>query len=159
MYNNNQFNNNGYSNGMRGNVGQPYNYGAYNQPQFNPYQPTNTNKIFVSGIDDVKSRYQPFNSDYFYLDNDKPIIYQKTVDYKGQFEVEEFDIVKRTPQISAKDESGTITPTYVEKAEFDRISSEIEHIKEQLSQVSKLGGSQSVTTTNTTGVSRVGQSN
>ena len=97
-----------------------------------------------------RKKQQYINSDYFYLDNDKPIIYQKTVDYKGQFEVKEFDIVEKTPQISTKEESGTITPTYIEKAEFDKISGEIEQIKQQLSKIKGGGGTNVGTNANGT---------
>ena len=88
LYRNNYTNNYPYE--------MPYGYApTYNAPQPVPQQAPsmNTNKIFVNGIDDVRSRIVPPNSDFMFLDNDKPLIYQKIVDAKGQFEVKVFDIV------------------------------------------------------------------
>ena len=88
MYNNNQY-------GMYAPNQTPYNtpYGGFSpmpntypsQPQFAPQTPNyapqtqpqqqpaqmNTNKIYVTGIDDAKTRQLPANSDYIFLDNDK----------------------------------------------------------------------------------------
>lgn len=128
------YNNNNYSN--------PYNnnnntYG-YNTAPYTNYIPpaqinpatTNTNKIFVSGIEDARGRYLPPNSDMMFLDNDKPIIYQKIVDSKGQFEVKAYDIVPHTaeqPKTTMPDLS-----QYVLKSDFDKLLSEIDKFKAQL---------------------------
>ena len=82
---------------------QPYGYPVNPYAGFPPMQQaamqppavpqTNTNKVFVSGIDEVRNKPLPQNSEYIFLDNDKSILYQKTVDSKGQFEVKAFDIV------------------------------------------------------------------
>ena len=95
---------------------------------------TNTNKIFVSGIEDVRARSLSANSDYMFLDNDKPILYQKVVDSKGQFEVKVFDIVPH------KEESANTSvdmSQYISRSEFDKLSAELNALKEQLN---KLGG-------------------
>ena len=124
----------------------PYSYGTpmypnYNQPaqqttpQTQTIQTTNTNKIFVNGIEDVRNRSLPPNSDYTFLDNDKPLLYQKVVDSKGQFEVKVFDIVPH------KEEQSTAPSVdmsqYVLKTDFDKITHELTSLKEQLN---KLGG-------------------
>ena len=97
---------------------------------------TNTNKIFVNGIDDVRSRILPPNSDYTFLDNDKPILYQKVVDAKGQFEVKVFDIV---PHKDTPVETPTVDLSkYVLRTDFENVLIELTAIKEQLN---KLGGS------------------
>ena len=96
----------------------------------NPLPMTNTNKIFVNGVDDVRSRALPQNSDYVFLDNDKPLLYQKIVDPKGQFEVKVFDIIphKETPEE---------VPEYVLRTDFDNVLIELTAIKDKLA---KLGG-------------------
>lgn len=96
---------------------------------------TNTNKIFVNGVDDVRTRNIPPNSDYMFLDNDKPLLYQKVVDSKGQFDVKIYDIV---PHKEEKEASKTIDLSqYVLKTDFDKLTAELTTLKEQLI---KLGG-------------------
>ena len=124
MYNP-MFNNYGYQN-------QPYNYQAnpYLSNYSNiPQQNTNTNKIYVSGIDDVRSRTLPPNSDMIYLDNDKPILYQKVVDSKGQFEVKSFSINPYSPEQDTKKEHSVDLSTYVEKSEFEALKQEFDTLK------------------------------
>ena len=131
MYGNNFMNPYGYNNA-------PYNYTPnytnYNQPAQNTVAQiptnTNTNKIFVNGIEDVKSMRLPANSDYAFLDNDKPILYQKVVDNKGQFEVKVYDIVPHK-------EERIPTTEYALKTDFDKLTNELKVLKEQ---IAKLGG-------------------
>ena len=113
MYNNNQY-------GMYAPNQTPYNtpYGGFSpmpntypaQPQFAPQngnyvpqtqsqqQPAqmNTNKIYVTGIDDARARQLPPNSDFIFLDNDKPLLYRKTVDATGKMEIKAFKISEYT---------------------------------------------------------------
>lgn len=110
MYNNNQY-------GMYAPNQTPYNtpYGGFSpmpntypaQPQFAPQTPNyapqtqsaqqmNTNKIYVTGIDDARARQLPPNSDYIFLDNDKPLLYRKTVDATGKMEIKAFKISEYT---------------------------------------------------------------
>lgn len=124
---------------MYGYQGYPYqnNYGAplmgqnqmpqipqMQQPQQVPSQ-TNTNKIYVSGIDDVRNRFIPPNSDYIFLDNDKPIVYQKVVDGKGQFEVKAFTITPYSPDSTPKTD-------YVTADEFNSLRDEFHALKEKI---------------------------
>lgn len=133
---------------------QPYNYGGTYIPNYNfqnPYQQfnqnltqqqtqpqqtmnnaTNTNKIFVAGIDDVKSRNIPFNSDFIFLDNDKPYLYQKSVDSKGQFEIKAFEIREIKAQEQAKKENTIDLSNYVTTNEFDAIKGQINDLKTQI---------------------------
>lgn len=115
---------------------QPYN--------FNQSLPTNTNKIYVNGLEDVRNRPLQANSDFIFLDNDKPLIYQKIVDSKGQFEVKTFQIQEILPQASTKQEALNNLPTYVEKKEFDKLLSEFESFRSKF--VSKKGESNGTTT-------------
>ena len=101
------------------------------QPQQN-YQATNTNKIFVSGVDDVKSKTIPANSDFIFLDNDKPLLYQKTVDGKGQFEVKTFEIREIKPQEKQKEENTIDLNNYVLKTDFQALQGEIENLKNKI---------------------------
>ena len=96
---------------------------------------TNTNKIFVSGMDDVRNRFIPPNSDFIFLDNDKPIIYQKVVDGKGQFEVKAFAI---TPYSAQETAPSTDMSNYVTVGEFNALKDEIKSLQEKL--VARQGG-------------------
>lgn len=115
---------------------------AYQQPNMNMQQnqtqnqqssqATNTNKIFVASIDDVKNRPLPVNSDFIFLDNDKPIIYQKSVDSKGQFEIKAFEIREIKAQEQAKKENTIDLSNYVTTNEFDAIKGQINNLKTQI---------------------------
>ena len=137
---------------------QPYNYGSTYIPNFNfqnPYQQfnpnltqqqtqqqnqqssaTNTNKIFVSSIDDVKSKSLPANSDFIFLDNDKPILYQKTVDSKGQFEVKAFEIHEIKPQEKKKEDNSINLSNYVTLTEFEALKGQIDELKNKITKMS-----------------------
>ena len=137
---------------------QPYNYGSTYIPNFNfqnPYQQfnpnltqqqtqqqnqqssaTNTNKIFVSSIDDVKSKSLPANSDFIFLDNDKPILYQKTVDSKGQFEVKAFEINEIKAQDSQKQPDTINLSNYVTLTEFEALKGQIDELKNKITKMS-----------------------
>lgn len=137
---------------------QPYNYGGTYIPNYNyqnPYQQfnpnltqqqtqqqnqqssaTNTNKIFVSSLDDVKSKSLPANSDFIFLDNDKPILYQKTVDSKGQFEVKAFEIHEIKPQEKAKEDNSINLSNYVTLTEFEVLKGQIDELKNKITKMS-----------------------
>lgn len=137
---------------------QPYNYGGAYIPNYsfqNPYQQfnpnltqqqsqpqnqqssaTNTNKIFVSGIDDVKSKPLSANSDFIFLDNDKPILYQKTVDSKGQFEVKAFEIHEIKPQEKQKEDNSINLSNYVTLTEFEALKGQIDELKNKITKMS-----------------------
>lgn len=137
---------------------QPYNYGGTYIPNYNfqnPYQQfnpnltqqqsqsqnqqssaTNTNKIFVSGIDDVKSKPLSANSDFIFLDNDKPILYQKTVDSKGQFEVKAFEIHEIKPQERQKEDNSINLSDYVTLTEFEALKGQIYELKNKITKLS-----------------------
>lgn len=105
-------------------------YQQFNQqaqrPQPPVQQPT-TNKIVVSGIDEVRQRQQPYNSDILYLDNDKPIIYEKKVDSVGQFSVKIFAITEKTGEVDTK-------PEYALKSDLATIIDEIKALKEKVNE-------------------------
>lgn len=138
---------------------QPYNYGGTYIPNYNfqnPYQQfnpsltqqqmqpqnqqassaTNTNKIFVSSIDDVKSKPLSANSDFIFLDNDKPILYQKTVDGKGQFEVKAFEIHEIKPQERQKEDNSINLSDYVTLTEFEALKGQINDLKNKITKLS-----------------------
>lgn len=137
---------------------QPFNYGGTYIPNYNfqnPYQQfspnltqqqsqqpnqqssvTNTNKIFVSGIDDVKSKPLSANSDFIFLDNDKPLLYQKTVDSKGQFEVKAFEIHEIKPQEKQKEDSSINLSNYVTLTEFEALKGQIDELKNKITKMS-----------------------
>lgn len=91
-----------------------------------------TNIIFVSGIEDVKTRWQAPNTEMFYADNDKPMIYKKQVYANGQFDVKIFDIIEHLPDKDTKDEKSIDLSSYVKTSDLDQIKDEIKAIKEQI---------------------------
>lgn len=72
---------------------QSYGYSvpSYQQPTQTSPQ-VNTNKMYANGIEDVRCRQLPANSDYLFLDNDKPLIYRKTTDATGKMDIQVFKI-------------------------------------------------------------------
>lgn len=137
------WNNNG--NGMFGNsmptATQPYGYamGGYIQPQMQP-QPTQqpqtpqiaTNVIFVSGLDEVKMRAQPANSRYVYFDNDRSILYQKTVDGTGHFELEQFDLTARNAENATVEPQSIDTSQFVLRKDFEALQGQIRALENKM---------------------------
>lgn len=122
----------------------PYmNYGQnYSQSQSNNQQQqqtqaiTNTNKIFVSSLDEVKGRNLLPNSDMLFLDNDKPILYQKVVDGKGQATYKMFDITPHDDAQDTKNENLIDLSAYVPRSDFDALKGEIGKLQEQVNKIS-----------------------
>lgn len=114
---------------------QPYGYpiNPYTNINTQPQQQiqTQTNKIYVNGIEDVRNRVLPSSSDYIFLDNDQPILYQKIVDSKGQFEVKAFSIIPYEPKSDTKQEVDL--SAYVKKSDLEPLQEEIKALKEKLS--------------------------
>lgn len=96
---------------------------------------TNTNKIYVSGIDDVKGKVLAPNSDILFIDNDKPLLYQKTVDSKGQFEIKVFDICPHIEQEMAKPEDAINLSNYVLKSDLEPLQAEIKALNAKISKM------------------------
>ena len=130
----NQF---GYMNSMP-TATQPYGYpmnpytgyGANLSQQTPTTSVTNTNKIYVNGIEDVRNKSLPANSDYIFLDNDKALLYQKVVDSKGQFDVKAFDIVPHVEKEQPVEQSG-----YVSKTEFIAVQNKINALESELTKL------------------------
>ena len=144
MYNNNQYgmyapNQTPYSTPYGGFSPMPNTYPA--QPQFTPQTPNyapqtqsaqqmNTNKIYVTGIEDAKTRQLPANSDYIFLDNDKPLLYRKTVDATGKMEIKTFKISEYTETEAAPASAPAVDMSqYVSVKDFN---SEINRIKKTI---------------------------
>lgn len=127
------------------NLYYPYNYGTPYAPQYmQAQQPqntmvsnfgNNTNIIYVNGIDDAKNRQQPTNSVYMYRDNEKQIIYEKTVDAKGQFEVKTYAITATNTPQSQKPSEAVDLSAYAKKSDIEAIKGEIDGVKENLKKV------------------------
>ena len=83
----------------------------------------NTNKIFVNGIDDVKNRYLQNNSDMIFIDNDKPILYEKKVDAVGKMTIKKFSISEINDDIEIKNVE------YVKLSDFEKLKAEFNEYK------------------------------
>ena len=128
MFRNNYVDFNGYSTPTGT---QPYGYPMqnYGMPQ---QSQINTNKIYVSGIEEVRQKNLPFNSDVVFLDNDKPILYQKIVDGKGQFEVKAFTITPYNAVENEKEQQSINLSGYAKTTDLEPIKAELNAIKEKL---------------------------
>jgi hypothetical protein len=115
-----------------------YGYGGYSAPMYQQpqqnipqQQPVNTNKIYATGIEDVRCRQLPANSDYIFLDNDKPLVYRKTTDATGKMDIQVFKI---TPY---QEEEAQPTPSidmsqYVLRKDFDSLKTEIDKLRDSV---------------------------
>ena len=102
---------------------QPYGFPmAIPQQQSQPQ----SNIVYVNGIEDVKNRPLPPNSNYAFMDNDNPILYRKTVDAQGKMTVEVFDIVPH------KDEP-EIKPDYALKSDLEELQKQIVKLRMEVS--------------------------
>lgn len=91
-------------------VSQTPNYAPQaQQAQTIPQQgQVNTNKIYVTGIEDARARQLPPNSDFIFLDNDKPLLYRKTVDATGKMEIKAFKISEYTEAEAAPEQAAAL---------------------------------------------------
>lgn len=110
---------------------QPYGYpmNSYTNPgNTTSISQAYTNLIYVSGIEDVKTRVVPAGSTMIFADNDKPLLYKKTVDNKGQYEIETFDILPH------KDEpkSTEVSKDYVPRSEFNALQKKISTLEDTI---------------------------
>nr|DAR59149.1 MAG TPA: hypothetical protein [Caudoviricetes sp.] len=130
---------------------QPYGYA------FNPYSmqqpPTtmqpqiNTNKTFVSGIEDVRMRPLPPNSEYIFLDNEKSLLYQKKVDSKGQFEVKTYEITEYKDDTAPIAQPQVDLSGYVPRSEFEQLQSEIRALNDKITRSIAANGTGTTATT------------
>lgn len=105
------------------------NYTPTAQPQQQTSQ-MNTNKIYVTGIDDAKARQLPPNSDFIFLDNDKPLLYRKTVDATGKMEIKAFKISEYTETEAAPASAPAVDMSqFVSVEEFKTVQTEMGRIK------------------------------
>ena len=90
----------------------------------------NTNKIYVTGIDDARARQLPPNSDFIFLDNDKPLLYRKTVDATGKMEIKAFKISEYTETEAAPASAPAVDMSqFVSVEEFKTVQTEMGRIK------------------------------
>lgn len=126
----------GYNSGQTNYTGQaPFapqgaNYAPQMQSQQQPAQ-MNTNKIYVTGIDDAKARQLPPNSDFIFLDNDKPLLYRKTVDATGKMEIKAFKISEYTETEAAPAPAVDMTQ-FVSVEQFKDVQTEMNRIKKTI---------------------------
>ena len=109
--------------------------GTQPQPNPQPQTATNTNKIYVTGTDDVKRYFLSPNSDMLFIDNDKPLLYQKVVDSKGQFEIKVFDICPHVEQEEAKTGETINLSNYVLKSDLEPLQAEIKALNDKISKI------------------------
>lgn len=105
------------------------NYTPQAQPQQQQSAQMNTNKIYVTGIDDAKARQLPPNSDFIFLDNDKPLLYRKTVDATGKMEIKAFKISEYTETEAPAPAPAVDMSQFVSVEEFKTVQTEMGRIK------------------------------
>ena len=129
---NNGNNYGGYPSYQGGGYYPGYTSPAYQQPAPQTVQQTmvNTNKIYATSIEDVRSRQLPANSDFIFLDNDKPIIYRKTTDATGKMDIQVFKI---TPYQEEERAQPVIdTSNFVSIDAFRKLEEQFEELKQSL---------------------------
>lgn len=104
------------------------NYAPTAQPQQQNAQ-MNTNKIYVTGIEDARARQLPPNSDFIFLDNDKPLLYRKTVDATGKMEIKAFKISEYTETEAPAPAQAVDLSQFVSVEEFKGVQAEMGRIK------------------------------
>lgn len=92
-------------------------------PQPTPNASPLTNKIYVTGIDGARQYQLPNGSDYVFLDNDKAMIYRKTVDATGKMDVQAFDIIPHAEPAQPTQSE------YALKSDLDALRKEIAALK------------------------------
>lgn len=97
---------------------------------FGPQQ-NNTNLIFVSGIEDVKQRFQMPNTTMEYADSNQPIRYQKTMGSMGNAEIKIFELKEKIGQNDTKQNNLTNLSTEDIKAEFDLINAKFKALEDK----------------------------
>ena len=128
----------------------PQNANYAPQTAAQPQQPAqmNTNKIYVTGIEDARARQLPPNSDFIFLDNDKPLLYRKTVDATGKMEIKAFKISEYTETEAAPAAAPAVDMSqFVSVEEFKNVQTEMGRIKrtiDGLLKKEKKGGDENV---------------
>ena len=97
----------------------------------------NTNKIYVTGIDDARARQLPPNSDFIFLDNDKPLLYRKTVDATGKMEIKAFKISEYTETEAPASAPAVDLSQFVSVEEFKGVQAEMGRIKRTIDSLLK----------------------
>lgn len=109
------------------------NFAPQTQPQQQQPAQMNTNKIYVTGIDDARARQLPPNSDFIFLDNDKPLLYRKTVDATGKMEIKAFKISEYTETEAAPASAQAVDMSqFVSVDEFKGMQNEMKRIKKTI---------------------------
>ena len=129
---------NGYGNNQGNYMGQaPFapqngNYAPQTAAQQQPAQ-MNTNKIYVTGIEGARTMQFPPNSDYILLDNDKPLLYRKTVDATGKMEIKPFKISEYTETEAASAPAPAVDMSqFVSVEQFKDVQTEKSRIKKTI---------------------------
>lgn len=112
------------------------NFAPQTQPQQQQPAQVNTNKIYVTGIEGAKAKQLPPNSDFIFLDNDKPLLYRKTVDATGKMEIKAFKISEYTETEAAPAPTVDLSQ-FVSVDEFKGVQSEITRIKQNIDRLLK----------------------
>jgi anthranilate/para-aminobenzoate synthase component I len=115
-----------------------YGYTGYSAPMYQQTAPqpsvqpqtVNTNKMYATGLEDVRCRQLPVNSDYIFLDNDKPLIYRKTTDATGKMNIEVFKIVPYQEEEKPKQEIDL--SNYVSREDFRRLEQQFDELRESI---------------------------
>lgn len=77
-------------------------------------------------------RAQPANSRYVYFDNDKSILYQKTVDGTGHFELEQFDLTARNAENATVEPQSIDTSQFVLRKDFEALQGQIRALENKM---------------------------
>lgn len=113
---------------------QPFGYPLNPYQQQQPQMPmhTQTNIVYVSGLEEVKAKQLMPNSEMMFADNDKPILYKKIVDSKGQYEVKMFKISPYEPAQAVNNSDVYDLSAYAKITDIEEIRASIEELKKRI---------------------------
>lgn len=93
---------NGQNNGYNPQQAQGYYNSQPQSPSAIPIIPPKTNKILVTSLIDALNRTPEPNTEFLYIDQDNPFIYQVTIDMQGRKSYKTFEITEVTEQSAQK---------------------------------------------------------
>ena len=92
---------------------------------------SNSNKIFVTSIEDALSRYAEPNSEMIYLNQDKPLLYEIKTDSQGRKMVNAYNITPSVEKSGAGAENADMS-NYVTKTELEALRGQIKALEDKI---------------------------
>lgn len=109
---------------MYGNPYAPYGgYNSYGGYGVQPQSPIKTNKVFVTSLEDALARPAEIGSEYIYLHQDKPLLYEVKTDMQGRKTYTVLELSQ--PQNKSQREEEKADISTITKEDFGALQAEI----------------------------------